>query len=135
MYREFIKYCVFFSFNVEIFWTLQVLLQCTILYNSITQGKPREAKVRNIFLNLWKNTIFYNHPVYVDISHIKKNNKKGGCLNISTLSNMTALGSKPLPGLNKNIFKIFPKHLQILHQGRAQDLKIPGALRNLPGTL
>ena len=66
---------------------------------------------------------------------IKKNNKKGGCLNISTLSNMTALGSKPLPGLNKNIFKLSSKHLQILHQGRAQDLKIPGALRNLPGTL
>ena len=30
-----------------------------------TEGKPRKAKVRNLFFDLRKNTIFNEHPVVV----------------------------------------------------------------------
>ena len=35
-----------------------------------TEGKPREAKVRNRFQNLWKNTIFNEHPVAMRLSFL-----------------------------------------------------------------
>ena len=36
-----------------------------------TEGKQRKARVRNIFKNLRKNTIFNEHPVYVERRHHK----------------------------------------------------------------
>ena len=62
------------------FWTLPVLaqhwcstcllfVQCT---HSDTEEKPRKARVRNIFWNFRRNTIFNEHPVCTYISVLIK---------------------------------------------------------------
>ena len=62
----FIKYCVF-SLNDVIFRnsaSLPLVFDLPLCTNTdTTEGKPREARVRNIFQNPRKNTIFNEHPV------------------------------------------------------------------------
>ena len=53
-YRVFIKYCVFFLKMLWFFLTLPVLLQALgfdlpLCTHTDTKGKPREARIRNIF--------------------------------------------------------------------------------------
>ena len=59
---------IFFFLKIYwFFWTLPVLLQrwfstCLVCVDTLT---PRENRVRNIFLKSEKNTIFNEHPVYI----------------------------------------------------------------------
>ena len=67
IYMVFIKYCVFVE-NVVIFLNsvssaAVLVFDLPLCTHTDTEGKPREIRVRNIFENLRKNTIFNEHPV------------------------------------------------------------------------
>ena len=69
---------VFFLKMLWFFWTLSVLLQalgfdlplCTVCTHTDAEGKPREARGRNISSNHRKNTIFNEHPVFLELSRL-----------------------------------------------------------------
>ena len=73
MYRVFIKYCVF-SYYVVTFLNsassaAALVFDLPLCTHTDTEGKPREARVQNIYIYISKsskkNTIFYEYPVYL----------------------------------------------------------------------
>ena len=69
IYRVFIKYCVFPQ-NVVIFLisassAAVLVFDLPLCTHTDTEGKPREARVRNIFYNLQKNTLYLMNTLYI----------------------------------------------------------------------